>query len=225
MTRMYPAPPPARVSDARIRDLVARYLERFPDQAERLRPFTDALAESSDLTHRRTLPGHVTTGAFVVDADGRLLQIAHKSLNRWLNPGGHTEPEDASLADAARRELLEETGLGAEHVTLLAASNLDPNPDPDVDPDRNLDPDLPLAIDAHRIPANPAKDEPEHWHFDFRYAFLLNGTPGTATVELQLDEVDDHRWIPYEQAGLGEDTARLAAALAGAVTNRAAERS
>ena len=207
MSAMYPPPPPARVSDAEIRDLVARYLERFPDQAERLRPVTDALADSTHLTHRRTFPGHVTTGAFVVDADGRLLQIAHKNLRRWLNPGGHTEPQDASLADAARRELLEETGLGAEHVTLLG------------------DPVLPLAIDAHRIPANPAKDEPEHWHFDFRYAFRLTGAPGAAPVALQLDEVDDHRWIPYEQAGLGEDTARLAAVLASVVTNRAAERS
>jgi 8-oxo-dGTP pyrophosphatase MutT (NUDIX family) len=195
MNSMYPAPQNARVSDAEIRSLVARYLERHPDQAERLRPFTDALADGKHLTNRRTLPGHVTTGAFVVDADGRLLQIAHKSLRRWLNPGGHTEPDDASLADAARRELQEETGLGAGHVTLLG------------------DPDLPLAIDAHRIPANPAKDEPEHWHFDFRYAFRLNGEPGSAAVELQLDEVDDHRWIPFEQAGLGEDTARLAAVL------------
>ena len=205
---MYPAPQTARVSDAEIRDLLTRYLERFPDQAGRLRPFTAALADTAHvtrLTDRRTLPSHVTTGAFVVDADGRLLQIAHKSLGRWLNPGGHTEPGDASLADAARRELLEETGLGREHVTLLG------------------DPVLPLAIDAHRIPANPAKDEPEHWHFDFRYAFRLNGNPGDAPVELQLEEVDDHRWIPFEEADLGEDTARLAAVLSGAVTNGAAE--
>src|SRR5260221_13625347 len=98
---MYPPPQPARVSDAEIRRLVARYLEQHPDQAERLRPFTDALPDGAYLTDRRTLPGHVTTGAFVVAADGRLLQIAHKSLRRWLNPGGHTEPDDASLADAA----------------------------------------------------------------------------------------------------------------------------
>lgn len=197
---MYPPPQPARVSDAEIRDLVTRYLQRSPDQADRLRPFTDALADgTAHLTDRRTLPGHVTTGAFVVDADGRLLQIAHKSLRRWLNPGGHTEPGDASLADAARRELCEETGLGEEHVTLLG------------------DPVLPLAVDVHRIPANPAKDEPEHWHFDFRYAFRLNGTPGATDVELQLEEVDDHRWIPFDQADLGEDTARLAAVLDTAV--------
>lgn len=192
---MYPPTQPARVSDAEIRRLVARYLERYPDQAGRLRPFTDALASAEHLTDRRTLPGHVTTGAFVVAADGRLLQIAHKSLGRWLNPGGHTEPDDATLADAARRELREETGLGGEQVTLLG------------------DPVLPLAIDAHRIPANPAKGEPEHWHFDFRYAFRLNGEIGAAAVELQLEEVDDHRWIPFEEAGLGEDTARLAEVL------------
>ena len=182
-----------RVTDRDIRDLVARYLELHPDQADRLAVFTEALAAGERMTSRKTMPGHVTVGAFVVDDRDRLLQIAHKALGRWLNPGGHTEPGDATLADAARRELREETGLDADQVTLLG------------------DPVLPLAIDAHVIPANPAKDEPEHWHFDFRYAFRLTGA---AAVELQLEEVDDHRWIPFQDAGLGPDTARLAAVLA-----------
>ncbi|MFL6110982.1 MAG: NUDIX hydrolase [Catenulispora sp.] len=195
-----------QLSDHHIRELVARDLDLHPDQAGRLAVFTGALAGGERMTERKTLPGHVTVGAFVVDDAGRLLQIAHKALRRWLNPGGHTEPGDATLADAARRELREETGLGPEHVTLLG------------------DPVLPLAIDVHHIPANPAKDEPEHWHFDCRYAFRLGGT-GAAAVELQLDEVDDHRWIPFDQAGLGPDTALLAAVLAGAVTNPAAAES
>jgi 8-oxo-dGTP pyrophosphatase MutT (NUDIX family) len=192
-----------RVSDEQIRRLVTRYLELHPDQAERLAVFTEALADGERMTDRKALPGHVTVGAFVVDDSGRLLQIAHKSLGRWLNPGGHVEPGDATPADAARRELREETGLGVHHVALLG------------------DPDVPLGIDVHRIPANPGKGEPEHWHFDFRYAFRLAGATSAVAVELQLDEVDDHRWIPFEEAGLGPDAAGLAEAIGTPVTNPA----
>ncbi|NUR24847.1 MAG: NUDIX domain-containing protein [Catenulispora sp.] len=185
----------APLPDQAIRRLVADYLALRPGQAARLAVFTEALAGGERMTDRKTLPGHVTVGALVVDDDGRLLQIAHKSLRRWLNPGGHIEPGDATPADAARRELHEETGLGPDHVTLLG------------------DPELPLGIDVHRIPANPAKSEPEHWHFDFRYAFRLTGFSSAAAVELQLEEVEDHRWIPFQEAGLGPDTAALAALL------------
>jgi threonine dehydrogenase-like Zn-dependent dehydrogenase len=30
---------------------------------------------------------------------------------------------------------------------------------------------LPVDIDTHRIPARPARDEPDHWHFDMRFVF------------------------------------------------------
>lgn len=56
-------------------------------------------------------PGHVTATGLVLDPDGRMAMVLHGRLNRWLLPGGHVEVGDASIAAAAAREVLEETGL------------------------------------------------------------------------------------------------------------------
>ncbi|MBO1906925.1 NUDIX hydrolase [Microvirga sp. 3-52] len=109
--------------------------------------------ESGDDIHsRRTFPGHVTTSAFILDRAGRrILLIHHRSLGRWLQPGGHYEPPD-DLAGSALREAMEETGL---HGLVL-----DPWHEASL---------VPIDIDSHRIPARPERDEPEHWHHDMRY--------------------------------------------------------
>ena len=73
----------------------------------------------------------------------KLLLILHPRLQRWLQPGGHVEPHDASIVAAARRELEEECGI--THAELL---------DPFFD------------FDIHTIPGS--KREPEHQHFDVR---------------------------------------------------------
>ena len=60
-------------------------------------------------------PGHFTVSALVLPPDGSsLLMIFHTKLGRWLQPGGHVEPSDADLQAAARREVVEETGLPDE---------------------------------------------------------------------------------------------------------------
>jgi 8-oxo-dGTP pyrophosphatase MutT (NUDIX family) len=168
---------------------VTAYRQRHPDEAGRLAPLTAALATNGDLTSRTTVPGHVTCSAIVLDPDRRVLHIRHNALNTWLRPGGHLEAEDTSLVGAALREVAEETGIDPSALTLVD--------------------EVPIDIDVHPIPANPAKGEPDHQHFDVRYAFITNAFPD---VTLQAEEVHDFAWLPaaeIEPAVLAERVAAV----------------
>jgi 8-oxo-dGTP pyrophosphatase MutT (NUDIX family) len=93
-------------------------------------------------------PGHFTASGFVLSPDGStLLLVHHRKLDRWLQPGGHVEPDDIDLVAAARRELNEEVGL--LNLPLEIAGVFD--------------------LDVHAIP--PLGDEPAHAHFDVRFLF------------------------------------------------------
>jgi 8-oxo-dGTP pyrophosphatase MutT (NUDIX family) len=93
-------------------------------------------------------PGHFTASGFVLSPDARaLLLVHHRKLDRWLQPGGHVEPDDPDIAAAARRELREEVGLA--DAPLAQAGVFD--------------------LDVHAIP--PLGREPAHEHFDVRLLF------------------------------------------------------
>jgi 8-oxo-dGTP pyrophosphatase MutT (NUDIX family) len=192
MTRL--TPPELR---AHARAQLNRYLQSFPAEAARLQALAEQLAgDPGDVFARHNLRGHVTTSALVVDtAAPAVLMIHHQVLDRWLQPGGHHEGSD-TLAMSAAREAAEETGVTA--LTLW------PTPD---------GVDLPLDIDTHAIPANPAKAEGAHVHHDFIYLFH---TTAPAALQPQWAEVKAVRWMPLaELAALPEARfARLAAKLA-----------
>ena len=76
-----------------------------------------------------------------------MLVVHHRRLNRWLLPGGHVEPEDTEIWDAARREVIEETG-----VALLS------------DPAARL-----AGMDVHGIPS--IGREPYHLHHELLFTF------------------------------------------------------
>lgn len=105
-------------------------------------------------------PGHFTASAFVVSPDRRqVLLILHGKLGRWLQPGGHVDPDDESLEATARRELREEAGL-----TKVALAQTHP-----------------LDIDVHAIPARGLV--PAHEHFDVRFLFVAHDTAHAAASD------------------------------------------
>ena len=167
------------------------YLLHHPTEAPTVAPLQAFLARTAapDLYRRDNFDGHLTASAFVIDAAAAtLLLIHHRALDRWLQPGGHVEPGDESLAAAALREVGEEVGIPATDIALLG------------------DAAVPLDIDTHRIPARPAKGEPAHDHHDLRWAFAK--TRHTA-LALETDAVGAARWVSFAEAARMPEFARV----------------
>jgi len=150
---------PADAAEARdlatIRDFVARH----PHD-----PFDRAIAE-----------GHLTGAAIVVDAAGRhVLLLHHRKLQRWLQPGGHGDPGEASGEQVALREAREETGL--QGLVL------------------HPDAPRPLDVDVHPIAARGS--EPAHLHLDLRYLVVA---PEGGTVVMAEAEASALRWFDWDE--------------------------
>lgn len=65
-----------------------------------------------DACLRACVPGHITASALVLDHDGEhALLTLHPRMGRWVQLGGHCEPDDESVLAAARREATEESGI------------------------------------------------------------------------------------------------------------------
>lgn len=156
-------------------EVVIAYLDHFPEDTERLRLLREQLAAGENMG-RQNFRGHLTAAGIVLNPERTaILLVFHPYLKRWLQPGGHLETVDASLRAAAQREVEEETGQQALKPIVLFK-----------------DPFMPLDIDTHRIPANPRKKEPEHYHHDFRYMFIASSETATA----QSEEADSAVWVP-----------------------------
>ncbi len=126
-----------------IADLEA-YGARWRDELDVVRRFIDFVRAETRCFERDCWAGHVTGSAWIVNpARTHVLLTHHKKLDKWLQPGGHSDGHPVTL-EVALREASEESGL---EVTAL-------------------DPRL-FDIDIHEIPAR--NDDPRHYHFDLRY--------------------------------------------------------
>ena len=106
------------------------------------------LAKHPDGMDRSCRIGHLTASALVMNVSGdRVLLTLHPKVGRWLQLGGHCEPIDASLQEAARREAVEEGGIDDVWIS-----------------------PMPVRLDRHPVPCSGGMSE----HLDVQYLALVD---------------------------------------------------
>ncbi|GGS76962.1 NUDIX hydrolase [Nonomuraea spiralis] len=163
------------ITDSDILGTLTAYLERHPDEAALLSEPVQLLSQGGDYASRRNFRMHVTVGALLV-RDAKILLVEHLAYGIPLQPGGHLEPVDSTLINAAVRELTEECGIDPRQVILASPS--------------------PVYIEYGPVPARPAKDEPDHHHLDIGYAFVTDADVGP----IQESEVSGAAWYSLAEA-------------------------
>ncbi|MEU5597107.1 NUDIX hydrolase [Streptomyces sp. NPDC020298] len=126
-----------------LHDDAVLVLKGYEDQEVLRQVYLEHLDAHPDGMWKACGDGHITASALVIDPEhGRVLLTLHKKLRMWLQMGGHCEPADTVLADAALREATEESGIVG--LALL--------------------PGGPVRLDRHLTPCA--------WHLDVQYAAL-----------------------------------------------------
>lgn len=139
-----------------------------PSQASLRERYVDHLRAHADGLERSCFPDHLTAGTIVLDESlERVLLNLHRKAKRWFAFGGHCEPGDATLAGAALREAVEESGV--------AGLRFDP---------------VPLHLDEHAVDFCDPRGTVHH--LDVRFGAVA---PTGADHETS-DESLDVRWWP-----------------------------
>jgi 8-oxo-dGTP pyrophosphatase MutT (NUDIX family) len=165
------------ISDSDISSALSAYLARHPDEAASLAEPVRLLTQGSGFASRRNFSMHATVGALLVRGGAEVLLVDHRAYGIPLQPGGHVDADDSTLIGAAVRELVEETGVDPSDLVLASP--------------------IPVYVEYGRVPARPAKDEPEHFHLDFGYSFV---TTQADVGCIQESEVRGAAWYPLSVA-------------------------
>lgn len=138
-------------------------------EQERLRRrYADHLAARPDGMTRGSYPDHLTASTLVVSPAGdQVLLTLHAKARRWFQFGGHCEDTDTTLAGAALREAVEESGL--------AGLVLDP---------------VPVQLSEHAVPFCDPRGGVHH--LDVRFVAVAPAGSDHAVSEESLDV----RWWP-----------------------------
>ena len=174
-------------------NILNEYLKIFPKEIERQQELIKFLNNHKEeqITDWNNFDGHVVAGGFIYAKDEqKFLVLHHKDLNMFLYPGGHIDKEDKNPLEASIREINEETGL--KYIIEFTISN------------NEL---VPIDIDTHLIDYNRRLDLPEHYHFEFRYLYVIDKIKN---INVDSNESSEYRWISVEELKQDENFGKIA---------------
>lgn len=163
-------------------NILEKYLQIFPEEYERQFKLIEYLNnhEDNSITDWNNFDGHIVAGGFIyAREEQKFLVLYHRDLKMYLYPGGHIDSNDKDPLQASRREIFEETGLCDLEQLILSNEEL-----------------IPLDIDAHLISYNENLKLPEHYHFDFRYLFMVDKIEN---IKIDTEELTNYKWINIDE--------------------------
>ena len=177
-----------------LKETLEKYLQIFPDDGLALELLKNQIKYDEQLNTRKNFTGHIAGDAIILSPDHKkILLVFHLHNNRWQQPGGHWDEDEEGPWLTAAREAFEETGVKIERRVNLV----------------NSDERIPLQIKTGKVMPSTRKNEPQHWHHDFRYGFIAqNQTIG----QIQDDGIKSAKWVDVNDvplAYLAEAIARL----------------
>ena len=163
-------------------NLLNSYLILFPEESERQKLLIEYLESHKDdeLIDWNNFDGHIVAGGFIyAKEENKFLVLYHNDLKMFLYPGGHVDNDDVNTLFAAKREIYEETGLNDLEQLIVSDNEL-----------------IPIDIDTHKIGYNERLNLPEHYHFDFRYLFVVDKIQD---IKTDVEEMSEYKWISLDE--------------------------
>ncbi len=110
------------------------------------------IKQHTDCFERSLSVGHITGSAWVVNVKrDSVFLLHHRKLDKWLQPGGHSDGDPNTL-NVALRETHEESGVSENDISPVTQGIFD--------------------IDIHHIPQR--KNEAAHFHYDIRFLLEMD---------------------------------------------------
>ena len=165
-----------------ILTIINQYLLLFPEEKQRQAKLVNFLnnCDDNEIIDWNNFNGHIVASGFVYSKnDKKFLVMYHNDMKMYTYPGGHIDLCDANPLVAAIREVKEETGLMDFEEVNIARNEL-----------------VPVDIDTHIISYNERLNLPQHYHFDFRYLFIIDKI---LNVKVDGTELSNYKWINIDE--------------------------